>query len=182
MEKLLNDLIKKIYINEDYEYFKNRCKESIEFNKEFNTKVEQYVRNVSEENIEGFPSQRWYFKFDSYENGLFKVSYRTLLQISKISPIFYIQHEFEVENYDSNKMCPVLDGFGTEPYIKNQANLYEIIKEYLEKKGYTEIDYSQFNEIVLNVENDFTNMIDGEKYSVEDLIFNDMLDIEDSSN
>ncbi len=93
-----------------------------------------------------------------------------------------MQHEFEVENYDNNKMYPVLDGFGTEPYIKNQANLYEIIKGYLEKKGYKEIDYSQFNDIVLNLENDSTNMINGEKYSVEDLIFNDMLDIEDSSN
>jgi coproporphyrinogen III oxidase-like Fe-S oxidoreductase len=87
-----------------------------------------------------------------------------------------------VENYDDNRMCPVLDGFGTEPYIKDQADLYKSIKEYLESKGYKEIDYSQFNEIVLNVENGFTNMIDGEKYSVEDLIFNDMLDIEDSSN
>ena len=182
MKELLNDIIKKIYINKEYKYFKDKCKEKLEFNKEFNTKVEAYVKDIVEENIEGFPSQRWYFKFDNYEDGQFRVSYMTLVQISKISHIFYIQHEFAVENYDRDKMCPVLDGFGTEPYIKNQANLYEIIKEHLEKKGYTEIDYSQFNEVVLNVENDSANIINGEKYSVEELIFNDMLDIEDISN
>ena len=91
-----------------------------------------------------------------------------------------MQHEFEVENYDRNKMCPVLDGFGTGPYIKDQANLYEIIKDYLEKEGYIEIDYSQFNDIVINVENNSTNIINGEKYSVEDLMFNDMPDIGDT--
>lgn len=177
MEILLNDLLKKTYVDKDYKYLKDKCTAILEFNEEFYKKVEEYVSDVIKENIEGFPAQRCYFKFDKYKDGQFKVSYRTVLQISKIVPIFYIQHEFEVENNDSNKMCPVLDGFGAEPYIKNQANSYEIIKEYWEKKGYMEIDYSQLNEIVINVKGDSANIINGEKYSVEDLMFNDMLDI-----
>lgn len=182
MNKLLNDAFKRIYINKDYQYFINKCEDKLDFSGEFNSKVRTYVKDVIEENIKGFPSQRWYFTFDHYENGEFKASYRTLLQISKIVPIFYVQHEFEVENYDSNKMCPVLDGFGTEPYIKNQAILHEIIKEYLESAGYFEIDYSQINEVIINVENNSFNIIKGEKYTVEDLMFNDMLDLGNTIN
>lgn len=180
MEKLLNDVFNKIYIGKDYEYFKDRCRSKIVFSKEFYTKTEVYVNDIIEEDIDGAPSQIWYFKYSNYENGKLKVSYKTLLQISKIIPVFYIHHEFEVENYDENKMSPVLDGFGPQPYIKNQADLYEITKEYLEKNGYVEVDYSQLNEIVLNKDNNSTNLINGEKFSVEELIFYDRFEIENT--
>lgn len=179
MDNKLNDILKKIYIDEDYGYFKDRCKNKIELSKELYKRIEVYINDIVEENIDNAPSQKWYFKYANYENGIFKVSYKTFLQISKIAPVFYIHHEFEIENFDENKMDPVLDGFGQQPYTKGQSNVYEIIKEILSSEGYMELSISEINEILLYKDNNSMNLMSGEKFSVEELVFYDMLDIVD---
>ncbi|MEG1483491.1 hypothetical protein [Clostridium sp.] len=82
-----------------------------------------------------------------------------------------MQHEFEIENYDPDRIYPALDGFGLQPYSKTQYKLDEVVKEYLKKKGYIEISYPDLDEVVLGKENNKISIMDGEKYSVGALIF-----------
>lgn len=121
--------------------------------------------------MEGFPSQRWYFEYEKYKSDKLEISYRSILRISKIIPVFYIQHEFEVESYDPDKIFPALDGFGLQPYTKTQYNLDETLKEHLKKEGYIEIGYIDLEEIILSKQNNSVKILDEEKYSLGELMF-----------
>lgn len=75
-----------------------------------------------------------------------------------------MQHEFEIENYDPDRIYPALDCFGLQPYTKTQFSLDEVIKEYFKQEEYIEISYSDLDEVVLSKENNNINIIDGKKY------------------
>ncbi|NFN94268.1 hypothetical protein FDB28_09230 [Clostridium botulinum] len=93
--------------------------------------MKEYVDNISEINIENSPACIWYFECSKFNN----TKYRTLVYVSKIIPIFHIQHEFEVEDNNPDKMGPTLDGFGVEPYNRQQAELMGIIRNRMTKSG-----------------------------------------------
>lgn len=171
MNRLVKDTLKRIYIDKDYEYFKNKCNTEIQLSKELLKKIEKLIKNVDEENMEGFPSQRWYFEYEKYKNDKLEISYRSILIMSKIIPVFYIQHEFEVESYDPDKIFPALDGFDMRPYTKTQSNLDEALKEYLHEEGYSELMYPDLDELVLSKKNNVVDILDGDKYSLEGLMF-----------
>lgn len=171
MNKLIKDTLKRIYIDKDYEYFKNKCNNEIQLSKELLKKIEKFIENIDEENMEGFPSQRWYFEYKKYKSDNLEITYRSILVISKIIPVFYLQHEFEVENHDPDKIFPALDGFDMRPYTKTQSNLGEVVKEYLHKEGYSELMYPDLDELVLSKKNNDIDILDGDKYSLEGLMF-----------
>ncbi|AQM61475.1 hypothetical protein [Clostridium baratii] len=171
MNKLVKDTLKRIYIDKDYEYFKNKCNTEIQLSKELLKKIEKFIKNVDKENMEGFPSQRWYFEYEKYKSDKFEITYRSILIISKIIPVFYIQHEFEVESYDPDRIFPTLDGFNMRPYTKTQSDLEEVVKEYLHKEGYSELMYPDLDELVLSKKKNDVNILDGDKYSLEGLMF-----------
>lgn len=177
MNKLVKDALKRIYIDKDYEYFKNKCNTKIQLSKELLKKIEKYVKCVEEGYWKGKPSQRWYFEYEKYKSDKFEITYRSILRISKIIPVFYIQHEFEVENYDPDKIFPALDGFGLQPYTKTQYNLDEVVKEHLKKEGYTEIGYIDLEEVILSKQNNNVNILDEEKYSLGQLMFVGLFDM-----
>ncbi|ACD22521.1 hypothetical protein CLL_A1647 [Clostridium botulinum B str. Eklund 17B (NRP)] len=79
-------------------------------------------------------------------------------------------------------MGPTLDGFGVEPYNRQQTELMGIIRNRMTKSGYEEIDYYDFNDIILMKKGDITEILDGENYTIYSLLFNDVLDINDEED
>lgn len=173
MNKIIYNAIKKIYIDKDYEYYKKKSKEKLLLNKFFENL--ELVENTIEINVENDQSIQWHFILSKYKD----VDYKTILYVSKIVPIFYIQHEFAVENNDPNKIEPVLDGFGGQPYNKQQAILEDYIKKIMDDLKYIEISYYEFNNYILSEKNGTLEILDGENYTTDSLLFNDMLDIVD---
>lgn len=171
MNKIIYNAIKRVYIDKDYEYYKKKCKEKLSLNKFFENL--ELVEKTIEINVENDQSIQWHFILRKYNN----VDYKTILYVSKIVPIFYIQHEFSVENNDPNKIEPALDGFGGQPYNKQQAILEDHIKKTMNNLKYTEIGYYEFNNYILSDKNGTLEILDGENYTADSLLFNDMLDI-----
>ena len=173
MNEIIYNAIKKIYIDKDYEYYKKKSKENLLLNKFFGNL--ELVEGSMEVNVEKDQSIQWHFTLRKYKD----IEYKTILYISKIIPIFYIQHEFAVKNNDPDKIEPVLDGFGGQPYTKKQAILEDYIKKIMHDLKYTEISYYEFNNYILSEKNGILEILNGENYTTDSLLFNDMLDIVD---
>lgn len=180
MLNVVEDTINRIYRKKDYKFFVTKCNEKLELPKE----LDNYTKEQGYKLIGIFdnqsPSRRWYCYFDDFVKGEFKVSYKTMIEISKIAPLFHIQHEFEVENRDNNKINPVLDGFDSQPYTREQAELNDEIISVLNKYGYKELSFSEMNEVVVDIKMPEDVSVFGPQVTVEHLLFNDVLDL--SSN
>jgi hypothetical protein len=177
VHKITEGIIERIYIHGDVSFFKDKCKETVNILENLYDILKLSNLSYIEENLANAPALRWWIYYNKVEKGDFKVTYRTVLLISKIAPLFYIQHEFEVENKDDEAMAPVLDGFDTQPYSKNQAQLEDKIVNLLKNSGYVKLTYTEMNEIIPYL--CFPKDVDvfGLQVSVEDLLFNDIMNI-----
>ena len=110
--------------------------------------------------------------------GEFEVTYTIVLEISKIASLFYVQHEFRVTNKHNNAIEPVLEGFGGQPYTKNQLEIHNKIASILEKNGYEELFYSDMIEVFLGLEELSEFNIFGNQATVENVLFHDIYDLE----
>ncbi|GAA0086257.1 hypothetical protein UT300007_26960 [Clostridium sp. CTA-7] len=177
MLNVVEDTINRIYRTNDYKFFVTKCNKELELPKE----LDKYIKEQGYKLIGIFdnqsPSRRWYCYFSDFVKGEFKVLYKTMFEISKIAPLFYIQHEFEVENKDNNKINPVLDGFDSQPYTKEQAGLNDEIVSVLSKYGYKELSSSEMNEVVVDIKIPEDVSVFGTQATVEHLLFNDILDL-----
>jgi hypothetical protein len=180
MLNVVEDTINRIYRKKDYKFFVTKCNEELELPKELDNYIkEQGYKLIGIFDNQG-PSRRWYCYFNDFVKGEFKVSYKTMFEISKIAPLFYMQHEFEVENKDNNKINVVLDGFDSQPYTREQAELNDEIISVLSNYGYKELSFSQMNEAVVDIKMPEDVSVFGPQVTVEHLLFNDVLDL--SSN
>jgi hypothetical protein len=180
MINIVDEAITRIYRNRDYRFFITKCREKLLLPEE----MDRYIKE-QEYKLVGIydnqnPSRRWYCYSNDFVKGEFKVSYKTMIEISKIAPLFYVQHEFEVENKDCNKINPVLDGFDSQPYTKEQAVLYDKIASVFNRYGYKELLYSDMNEVVGDILMPEDVSIFGPQVTVEHLLFNDVLDLSDN--
>ena len=177
MIDIVINAIDRIYKKADHEFFRNSCKKQIELFKGLKDYIELQGLVLMDMYDNECPSKTWYIRFRDYIKGEFKVSYKTMLQVSKIAPLFYVQHEFSVENKDENSMTPELDGFDGQPYTKGQLELYNKICAILGEKRYRELTYSETTEVVegLNMPENVT--VFGSQVTVESLLFRDVFDI-----
>lgn len=177
MKKTVLNAIDSVYIKKNYSLFQEKCGIDLNFSDEISEITKKFAYDVVEENLELNPSLTWYIEFTPFNKGEFKAVYKTILSISKIAPLFYVQHEFEIENIDMDRMTPVLDGFGAEPYNKSQAELYNSLFKFLYDNGYEELSYSEMNEVVLNVSMPEGVNVFGPQMTVENCLFRDILGI-----
>lgn len=177
MINIVIEAIDRIYRKYDHDFFRSSCKENFELPLELKNYIESQGLALIDMFDNECPSRTWYISFKDYIKGEFKVSYKTMLQVSKITPLFYVQHEFSVENKDENSMTSELDGFDEQPYNKGQAELHDRICASLGEKRYIQLAYSEANEVIsdLNMPEDVT--VFGPQVTVESLLFRDVFDI-----
>ena len=177
MLDIISKAIDQFYIKKDYYLFKENCKKQLMLFEELKSYIESHGLRLVEGNDKDSPSKEWYIHFDDYKKGEFEVSYNTILKISKVAPLFYLQHEFSVEDKDENRMTPVLDGFGGQPYTLEQAALNDKISAILSNKGYVELGYADINEVVEGFKMPEGVTLFGPNVTVEHLLFVDIFDI-----
>lgn len=163
-------------MNQDYEYFKERCITELNI-EEYYQILHQMPKVVEFNPSNNDPSNEWYVHFRKVVRGEFEVSYKTNIKISKIASLFYIQHEFEVANKDEGRMSPVLDGFSNEPYCKMQFDFHENVVKCLENAGYSGLSYAEINEVICNIEMPTGRRIFGTQMTVETALFRDVFEL-----
>lgn len=128
-------------------------------------------------NGEIWTSSKIMFEFKKYRKDEFEVAYRSTLLISRLVPIFYLQHEFQVENKDTDRMTPVLDGFGIQPYTGKQQELDDLIKNVFFARGYTTLSDRELHEAVPELAFIQPVSFFGSQVTVEHILFFDLLDL-----
>ena len=172
---MLNDLksvIEKIYFDGEKSFFINGCKKSFDFVDELVENFEEQCSKIQLSDDNCLPAKEMYFFFEDFTKGEFKVSYSSVLCISKICKVFYLQHEFAVDNLDVDRMDLVLDGFGDQAYTKKQFSFDENVVSFLQKKGYTRLKYAELEEVIPFVEMP-ADLIFETQMTVENAIFRD---------
>lgn len=178
MDKLIADAINKFYNKEStQEEYLSLCKQEIILPDSLKTylKTEKIsYENTNEDEI--WPSATFRFEFEPFVKNDFNISYSSKLMISKLAPIFYIQHEFELENIDPERTTPILDGFSTQTYSMSQQKLDTKLNQILKEMGYNALDYQEMNEVICDLDIK-TEPLFGPQITVELALFHDLLEL-----
>jgi hypothetical protein len=177
LQEKIKSMIDKIILNKDISSYLERCNQKISLPKE----VIEYIRIKNHKIIpfnkgELWTSGEWVFDLGLKTKGAFRVKYSSRLQISKLVDVFYLHHEFEVENVDDERMAPSLDGFIEMPYTLQQAELEDVIVSSLERMGYSRISLKEMYEVVCDLKFEEDNFF-GPQVTVEYVLFNDYLNV-----
>lgn len=177
MIKIVKEVIDRVYIRKDYKYFKAKCHMSINVPQEFYSCLAEKSVSFQEVFEENSPAKRWYVEFKDVKVGDFEAHYSSELRLSKILPVYYIEHSFEVKNLDPEKMTPILDGFDGQPYTKGQYAFEEGISKILAKVGYTRLYYNDMTEVILELSHKDNDSIFGRQFTVETALFRDIFEL-----
>ena len=178
MQDTVAQAIDRFYTKKDYGTFSSYCAKPLNLPEELQQYCEIQGLKVSASNDNKYyPSRRWHIYFAGYKKGEFEITYRTIFKISKVAPLFYIQHEFEVRNKGNNIMSPDLDGFSDQPYTKDQATLHNEISTAMSKRGYLELKEIDIDEAIEGCKMPDGVTIFGHTVTVELLLFVDVLNI-----
>jgi len=177
LNKLIREVINQIYLKEDYEYFREKCFREINLPEKFYHLLKKSSKVIRVNLGNSYPSVEWQVHFGKVTKGEFSVSYRTGVKVSKIVPVFYIQHDFEVLNIDEERMGPVLDGFSNEAYCKRQYEVHEEIKQCLVDNGYLELSFADMSEVICDMKIPDDRRIFGSQLTVETAIFRDIYEL-----
>jgi hypothetical protein len=178
MQNTIAQAIDRFYTKKDYEAFSAYCAKPLSLPEELQQYCETQGLKISSSNDDKYyPSRRWHIYFADYKKGEFEISYDTYFRISKVAPLFYIQHEFEVRNKGNNIMSPDLDGFSDQPYTKDQAAIHNEISTVMNKRGYLELKQIDIDEAVEGFKIPDGVTIFGHTVTVELLLFVDVLNI-----
>lgn len=177
--KELENIIKRIYKEKDYEFFKERCKENIDLDEELLSIAKELNFEIIKEKGEEKPNQKFFFKTREYRRKGFKIRFKTMLNISKIYKCFYTKCSVLVENAKLKTLREKLEDNFTSSRTINQEYLNEKIIEILNLKGYKELYYYDLKEVIFDIYEDYDKYLeDGVKQpNVENLIFDDFENI-----
>lgn len=179
MLDIVTQAIDRFFKKKDPDSFKTLCNKKIELPKKLQDYVDSKNLSFKSHDDKSRPWVEWHIYFDDYAEDEFKVSYSTVLKISKIIPAYYVEHEFKVENKDEDALIPVLCGSGGPglEYSMGQYDLSEQIISILTKEGYQELGYSDMNEVIkdLKMPDELTPL--GSQVTVEHLLFMDIFNL-----
>ena len=177
MLTIVSTAIDQFYKKNDFCSFKANCKKPLPLFEELSSYINLHKLNYVENQDQGSTSRKWYIHFEDYKQGEFEISYTTILKVSKVAPLFYIQHEFDVENKDQDRMSPTIGGFDGQPYTKKQYVLNDKISSVLTQNGYTELSFADMEETVEGFKMPKGVTIFGHNVTVELLLFEDLYSI-----
>lgn len=179
MKKIIAEAINEIYVNKNYKLFSEKCRQYLP---EVGELAGVLSRNYEVDNS-GFddemPCDTLYIKYNSYTDGNITIKYQSIINICKIIKIFYVQHEFSLDNTDPDKSAPVLDGYGGMPYTKTQYIMELSSVEFLEALGYEKIGINELDEAVCDIPLP-EGSIFGKQLTVENALFRDVLGVNES--
>lgn len=181
MDKRIIDLMKRIYIEKDYDYFIKKCQETLYLSEEIKTYAEKLNFNIFEYNQHDLPCAEYIIETNKTIVDDFETDYSTELKISKVGKIFYIGHSFCFDYKCVKDMDSYLRGDGETPYIKEQKLLDEYIDKCLKKQGYIRITQEEMDKSVFDIRREYgeKDLNFGNQISVFNGLFFDYLYLTD---
>lgn len=176
MNELAKMCIERVYVKKDYQFFREMSKQIPTYLKGIEELTCSIYKEVRVYSLENEPAIEIWFEFEKYIDNQFDVEYKTLLKISKVANLFVFQHEFSVENKDPNRMAPVLDGFGEEPYTIFQSKLEKKIVNFLEKQNLQKLQLSEMDEVIEGITVPEQSIF-GSQMTLENALFRDLYEI-----
>ncbi|WP_438498529.1 hypothetical protein [Paenibacillus sp. IHBB 3054] len=124
---------------------------------------------------EVWPATEWLLDFGDIKEDDFEISYKCRLMVSKLVPLYYLQHEYETKNLDKNAVSPILDGFDTQPYTRVQAEFEDIVNSIYNPLGYMRLSYGELSYVICGLEKNTD--IFGSQVTIESIFFRDFLEL-----
>lgn len=128
MNPRFEQVLKRIYVDKDYELLRSRAKTPLPFLDEYLKGLSKYGKAYGEDenrsNIE--------IDVDIPPKALDKFSYWTQITISKIVGAYQIYHYCKVRT----KSAPYVNGFGESPYHRHQSSIEKYTEQVLKPYGY----------------------------------------------
>lgn len=181
---VMNSLIKKLYIDKDYDLFYYLClkddfklpTEIVDFSKAQQIEIKKIKSNNAITSI-----SEWNLFFPNYQSGECITKYRTYFCFSKLCNMFYINHYFEIKdlNPDSLIIDSMLEGEGAygDPIICTQADLTDIIQNEMKNSGIEQLNANDATLIYPGIKYNIGNSYDIPEESLQlsywDLLFSD---------
>jgi hypothetical protein len=178
MNNTAKKAIEHYYINANYSYYLEKCNQNLDFIDGIESSLKDIDSNISEQSPQSiWPSKDWLIDYGEFSENSFNASFLTRLKISKLAPLFYVQHEFSVLNRVNSRIEPTLDGYSGMPYTMDQYNFQEKISKILEEKNYIKLTYSEMCEVITELSFSENVTIFGPQVTVEYALFHDLLDL-----
>ncbi|MEI5907556.1 hypothetical protein WAK64_10855 [Bacillus spongiae] len=131
MNTAIQKAIEKYYMEKEASDYLTKCKRKTLLPEEVNAFVTENNITIEVYNNKGvWPSTEIFFEFEGYTKREFSVTYTSKLLVSKVAPLFYLQHEFIIDNKDINRIVPMLDGDSAQAYTKKQLDLELFIEDH----------------------------------------------------
>lgn len=142
----IKNIIEEIYCKNNTQLFIQGCHNKIEFLEE----LLEFIRSQSL-NVKVYPSQNeptieMRITVNSTSVNGFTIKYESILLVNKFINYFYLQHEFSMDNPDTDGIDPCIDGFRDEAYSKKQFVFDENIVSFMIDKGYHRLSYNEMEE------------------------------------
>ena len=177
MKEIIKETIQRVYKNGDNLFYIDSCGKSDIFTNELHEIFNKYSVNQDLANYKnGGPSIEWSIDFTGYQIERKTMLLETVLYISKLCPVFYINHTFSLPNL-LEKQTTRLSGYGNLAYIQEQYNLHLDLAAFLKSKEYIELDYEEFNEVVCDLRFPEEVTIFGKQVTVQYALFFDLLEL-----
>ncbi len=174
MDKIIKETISKIYIEKDYEFYKSVYKKEISYLSYLIKVTKNFYKEFKVFNLDNSLEIRIHF-INYYRENNFSVQYVTKLQVSKICDIYYIQHEFNIDNLDPNRIELKLNGFDNQTYTIDQYELESKIIDILSSNNLKQIQFIDLKQII-NL-NETENLLIEKQITLEDLLFKNIYNI-----
>ncbi|MFB6732780.1 hypothetical protein ACFCVW_30830 [Bacillus mobilis] len=178
MNELVKKTIQHFYVNGDENEYLSRCENRVELPKELTVFINNAcIQTISFYNDDIWPSEKFIFKFAPYRKDNLQINYNSTVLISKLEPVFYLQHEFSVDCPDDTSLMSTLDGDSTQAYTIQQLEFEQQVIQSLTSNNYTQLSYAEVNEVVMDVKFPEGVTFFGPQVTVEYAMFHDVLDL-----
>lgn len=168
-------VIRKLYFEDNRDYFLKQCKITPRYLNELLQLVESLCSEVVIYNKGYDPCITIYCSYPEFHNGSFHVCFKNLLAISKVAKAFYFYHKFEVDNAipGPDRMEPSLDGYGQMAYTQTQFAFEQAVVQFLEQQGLYCLSIAELEEAIPDLPMP-AETIFGPQMTVENALFRDL--------
>jgi hypothetical protein len=173
---LVKETIDRIYVNHDHEYFLEKCRAEPVLPEDLWKVINAQKASVVIKHAprDFFPSIQLILEYEQEKKAEFEAVFKTKLLISKIAPVFYIEHEAEVKNLAKDALIVTLKGSIIESTME-QFDFSQQVIEVLEKFEYTCLSYREMIEVVFGLSLADEKQMSQHQITVESAIFADLL-------
>lgn len=173
MRDIVRKAITTYHLKRSDELYLNKCRRPLTFEVEIDT-IARRMGKLSRLNQAIWPSSSWAVRFPEVIQAAFRFEPVTLLQISRLAPLFYLQHQFELVIDDPALIRPSLHGFQHEPYTTAQRDYQQALIALLTREEYIQLDYVEMQEVVCELSFPPDNILFGPQVTVGYALFNDL--------